>query len=83
MIGILIWLLVGAVVGIVAEAVMSRGDGFLISIVVGVVGALLGGFIFNGPTINESISPTSIVVSIAGAIILLAVVNLAQRGRLR
>jgi uncharacterized membrane protein YeaQ/YmgE (transglycosylase-associated protein family) len=62
---------------------MGRGDGLLMSLVVGIVGSVLAGLLFGGPTINESVSLVSVIISLAGAIVLLAIVNLIQRGRLR
>ena len=84
MIGILIWLVIGGVVGWLAGLLMRDNNGILVNIVVGIVGAFIGGFIFNGGSINEA--PLSIVsfgVSLLGAIILLAVVNLIRRGTAR
>ena len=84
MIGILIWLVIGGVVGWLAGLIMRDNNGILVNIVVGIVGAFIGGFIFNGGSINEA--PLSIVsfgVSLLGAIILLAVVNLIRRGTAR
>ena len=56
----------------------------MINIVVGVVGALIAGLLLNQPTINQSVfNLNALVVSLIGAIVLLAVVNLVRRGRLR
>lgn len=53
------------------------------SIRVGVVGAMIGGFLFGGPTINESaLSLNAMIISLVGAIILLGIVHLVRRGRL-
>lgn len=85
--GIIIWLVIGGVVGWLASLVMGRDgqQGIILNIVVGIVGAFIGGLIFNGGTINTSspLDVTSFIVSLVGAIILLAVVNLVRRGRLR
>jgi len=85
--GIIIWLIVGGVVGWLASLVMRTDaqQGILLNIVVGIVGAFLGGLIFNGGTINTD-SPldlSAFLVSLVGAIILLAIVNLVRRGSLR
>ena len=82
---IIIWLIVGAFVGWIASLVMNTDaqQGIFLNIVVGVIGALIGGFLLGGPTINQVISIYSVIISFVGAIILLAVVNLVQRGRLR
>ena len=85
--GIIIWLVIGGVVGWLASLVMARDgqQGILLNIVVGIVGAFLGGLIFNGGTINTAnpLNPTAFLVSLVGAIVLLAIVNLVNRGRLR
>ena len=87
--GILVWLIVGGVVGWLASIVMRTDaqQGILLNVVVGIVGALLAGFVVSPMlgvgTINEGISLATFLVSLVGAIILLAVVNLFRRGRVR
>jgi uncharacterized membrane protein YeaQ/YmgE (transglycosylase-associated protein family) len=85
--GIIIWLVIGGVVGWLASLVMGRDaqQGILLNIVVGIVGAFIGGLIFSGGTINTDspLDVSSFIVSLVGAIILLAIVNLVRRGRLR
>jgi uncharacterized membrane protein YeaQ/YmgE (transglycosylase-associated protein family) len=87
--GILVWLIVGGVVGWLASIVMRTDaqQGILLNVVVGIVGALLAGFIVSPllgiGTINEGISVATFLVSLVGAIILLAIVNLFRRGRVR
>jgi uncharacterized membrane protein YeaQ/YmgE (transglycosylase-associated protein family) len=83
---IIIWLIVGGVVGWLASLIMRTDaqQGILLNIVVGIVGAFLGGFIFAGGTINNApLNITSFLVSLVGAVILLGIVNLVRRGRLR
>ena len=77
MINLIIWLLVGALIGWLASMVMRTDaqQGGLMNIVVGIVGALLGGFLL--PLLS------GLLVAFVGAIILLAIVNLATRGRAR
>jgi uncharacterized membrane protein YeaQ/YmgE (transglycosylase-associated protein family) len=79
--GILAWILFGLVVGIIAKLLMPGRDpgGFIITILLGIAGALLGGFIgramgFYGP--NES---AGWIISILGAIILLALYRMMVR----
>ena len=86
---IIIWLIVGGIVGWLASIVMKRDaqQGILLNIVVGIVGAFIGGWLI-GPllgagSINDGFSIMSFVVSLIGAIILLAIVNLFKRGRVR
>jgi uncharacterized membrane protein YeaQ/YmgE (transglycosylase-associated protein family) len=87
--GFLVWIIVGGIVGWLASLVMRTDaqQGILLNIVVGIVGAFLGGWIISPlvgvGTINEGISIGSVVVSLIGAIILLAIVNLFRRGRMR
>jgi uncharacterized membrane protein YeaQ/YmgE (transglycosylase-associated protein family) len=85
MIGIIIWLVVGGVVGWLASIVMRTDaqQGILLNIVVGIVGAFIGGLLIGGGSINNAITLYSFLVSLLGAIILLAVVNLVRRGSVR
>ena len=84
--GLIIWLIIGGVVGWLASLIMRTDaqQGLLLNIVVGIVGAFIGGLIFNGGTINEApLSLTAILVSLVGAVVLLGIVNLVRRGSLR
>lgn len=87
--GIIIWLIVGGVVGWLASMIMKTDaqQGIFLNIVVGIVGAVLGGFLISplvgAGTINDGLSIASFLVSLVGAVILLAVVNLVRRGRVR
>lgn len=83
---IIVWLIIGGIVGWLASIIMKTNgqQGIFLDIVVGVVGAVIGGWLF-GPmlgagSINEGISVMSFVVSLIGAVILLAIVNLFRRG---
>ncbi len=84
--GIILWLIVGGVVGWLASMIMRTDgqQGILLNIVVGIVGAFLAGLVFSGGTINDgALNLTSILVSLVGAVVLLAIVNLVRRGRVR
>jgi uncharacterized membrane protein YeaQ/YmgE (transglycosylase-associated protein family) len=86
MINLIVWLLVGALIGWLASMVMRTDaqQGALLNIVVGIVGAMIGGFLLGGPTINSSaLNVTALIVSFVGAVVLLGIVNLATRGRVR
>ena len=90
MIGIIIWLVVGGVVGWLASIVMRTDaqQGIFLNIVVGIVGAFLGGWLlaplFGTGTINsDNFSLSSLLVSFLGAVILLGIVNLLRRGKIR
>ncbi|PZU58784.1 MAG: GlsB/YeaQ/YmgE family stress response membrane protein [Sphingobium sp.] len=83
--GIILWLIIGGIVGWLASMIMRTDaqQGILLNIVVGIVGAFIGGLIFNGGTINQVLTVNSFIVSLVGAVILLAIVNLVRRGSLR
>jgi len=86
MIGILVWLIVGGIVGWLASILMRTDaqQGILLNIVVGIIGAFIGGMIFTGGSINEApLSLTAFLVSLLGAVILLAIINLFRRGTVR
>ena len=81
---LIIYLLVAAVIGYIATEVMHDRSNLLINIVVAVVGAFLAGYllspIFHVGTINQAITLPTMLVTLLGSVILLAVVNLF-RGR--
>ncbi len=91
MINFIVWLLFGALVGWLASMTMRTDaqQGALLNVVVGVVGAFIGGLVFNflgmgGSSLNNSnFSTGGLLVAFVGAVILLAIVNLVQRGRAR
>ena len=86
MINFIIWLIVGGVIGWLASIIMRTDaqQGIFLNIVVGVVGAFIGGLIVSGGSINNApLNITSFLVSLLGAVILLAIVNLVRRGRVR
>ncbi len=84
MIGLIVWLIIGGVVGWLAGLIMRDNNGLLTNIVVGIIGAFIGGLIFaRGEINNAPLTVESFLVSLVGAVILLAVVNLVRRGRLR
>jgi uncharacterized membrane protein YeaQ/YmgE (transglycosylase-associated protein family) len=87
---IIIWLVVGGVIGWLASLMMRTDaqQGVLLNVVVGIVGALLGGWLISpligAGTINQSdFSLAGLGVSFLGAVILLAIVNLFRRGSVR
>ena len=84
MVNFIVWLIVGAVIGYVATSLMGRREGLLLNIIVGIVGAFVAGLVltpyFGIATINQNdFSLPALLVSLVGAIILLAVVNLLTR----
>jgi uncharacterized membrane protein YeaQ/YmgE (transglycosylase-associated protein family) len=87
---LIIWLIVGGVIGWLASLLMKTDgqQGVILNVVVGVVGAMVGGWLLSpmvgAGTINQSnFSLPALVVSLVGAVILLAIVNLLRRGSVR
>ena len=87
---ILIWLVVGGLLGWVASLLMKTDgqQGIILNVVVGIIGALVAGFVvaplFGTGTINTNdFSIAGMLVSLAGAVVLLAIVNLVRRGAVR
>jgi uncharacterized membrane protein YeaQ/YmgE (transglycosylase-associated protein family) len=73
---------VGAIIGWVASKIMRMQGGLLVDIVVGIVGALLASFLFGRATLTSgSFAVVSLLWSLLGAIIVLAVYRLLSRGR--
>ena len=84
--GIIMWLVVGGVIGWLASIIMRTDgqQGIILNIVVGIVGSFIGGMIFaRGDINNAPLTITTFLVSLVGAIILLAIVNLVRRGSVR
>ena len=84
--GIILWLVIGGVIGWLASIIMRTDaqQGIFLNIIVGVVGAFLGGLLFTGGSINNApLTIYSFLVSLVGAVVLLAIVNLVRRGRVR
>jgi uncharacterized membrane protein YeaQ/YmgE (transglycosylase-associated protein family) len=89
--GFIIWLIVGGIIGWVASMIMKTDaqQGALMNIVVGIVGAFLGGWLGgmllgDGGSINSGdFSLSGLLMSLLGAVVLLAIVNMFRRGRVR
>ena len=83
-ISLLIWLIIGGVVGWLAGLIMRDNNSVLVNIIVGIVGSFLGGLILSRGDINNSpLTLGTFAVSLLGAVILLAIVNLVRRGSIR
>lgn len=87
---LIIWLVVGGLIGWVASMIMRTDaqQGVILNVVVGIVGAMLGGWLLSplvgGGTVNQGdFSVMGLLLSLGGAIILLAIVNLVRRGSVR
>jgi uncharacterized membrane protein YeaQ/YmgE (transglycosylase-associated protein family) len=82
MINLIVTIIVGAIIGWVAGMIMRTRGGLLVDLVVGIVGALLAGFLFGkGIFSQSSFGIVAVLWSLLGAIILLAIFKLLFRGR--
>ena len=87
---LIIWLVVGGIVGWLASLIMKTDaqQGIILNVVVGIVGAMIGGWVISplvgAGTVNQGdFSLGGLFVSLVGAVILLAIVNLFRRGKVR
>jgi uncharacterized membrane protein YeaQ/YmgE (transglycosylase-associated protein family) len=87
---LILWIIIGGILGWIASIIMRTNaqQGLFLNIVVGIIGALVAGFVltplFGIGTINQNnFSLPALLVSLLGAIILLAIVNLFRRGTVR
>ena len=86
MLNIIIYLIVGGVCGWLASLIMRTDaqQGNLKNMVVGIVGALIAGFLLGGGiNTTDPLDLTDFLYSLLGAIVLLAIVNLIRRGSIR
>ncbi|MBB3691819.1 GlsB/YeaQ/YmgE family stress response membrane protein [Sphingomonas sp. BK580] len=88
--GLIILLVVGGVIGWLASVIMRTDgqQGVFLNVVVGIVGAVLAGFVVTpliggAPITSGVLSIQSVLVSLLGAIVLLGIVNLFRRGTVR
>lgn len=82
---IIIWLILGGIIGWLASIVMRTNgqQGLILNVVVGIIGAFIGGIIFNHDMNNMDFSLIALLEAFVGAVILLAIVNLVRRGSVR
>ena len=90
MVNLLILIVVGGILGWLASIVMRTDaqQGIFLNVIVGIVGALLAGFVLNpliggGNIMSSGFGISSLLVSFLGAVVLLAIVNLVRRGSVR
>jgi uncharacterized membrane protein YeaQ/YmgE (transglycosylase-associated protein family) len=85
--GILSWIILGAIAGTIGKLIMPGNDpgGFIITIVLGIAGALVGGFIASALGFGgvNGLNIWSIVIAILGAILLLFIYRLVMGRRAR
>jgi len=80
MINLIVTIIVGAIIGWVASMIMKTRGGLLVDIVVGIVGALLAGFLFGKGIFSQgSFGIVAVLWSLLGAVILLAIAKLIFR----
>jgi len=75
--GIILWIVFGGIVGVIASFIMKTRTGIFLDIVIGIVGALIGGFVMSlfGAGGVGGFNLYSFIVALVGAIILLAIVK--------
>lgn len=81
--GIILWIIFGALVGWIASLIMKTDSqqGLLLNIIVGIVGAVIGGWLmgFFGQSGVTGFNLYSLVVALIGAIVLVAIVKVLRR----
>jgi len=81
---LIIYLVAAAVIGWVASIIMHDRSGILVNIIIAVIGAFLAGYfltpLLHIGTINDAITLPTMLVTLLGAVILLAIVRLIRRG---
>jgi uncharacterized membrane protein YeaQ/YmgE (transglycosylase-associated protein family) len=85
--GIIGWIVLGLIAGAIAKAILPGDDpgGFIVTAIIGVVGAILGGFLaqvlFGRDTLDEFFDVSTWLTAIIGAIILLVLYRLVTGRR--
>lgn len=79
--GILLWIVFGAIAGWIASMITNTSSGLLLDIIIGIVGAVVGGWIMStlGSTGTTGFNLYSLLVAILGAVVLLVVVKAIRR----
>ncbi|GAC1384287.1 MAG: GlsB/YeaQ/YmgE family stress response membrane protein [Herpetosiphon sp.] len=84
--GIISWLIFGGLAGWVAGLIMHDREGVLMNIIVGIVGAFIGGFLWSllgGKADYTHFNVPAFIVAVVGAIVLLGLINYFRRGSVR
>jgi uncharacterized membrane protein YeaQ/YmgE (transglycosylase-associated protein family) len=84
--GIISWIVLGLIAGFIGSKIVdSQGQGFWLNIALGIVGALVGGFLFNlfGASGVSGFNLYSMIVAIVGAIVVLLIYNAVTGSRSR
>lgn len=80
--GIIAWIVVGLIAGWLAEQVTGREDSLLANLVIGIIGALVGGFLFGrllGLQYDQGLNLATIAVATGGAVVFLWIFGMARR----
>ena len=85
MFGVLGWILFGLIAGVIAKILMPGKDpgGFIVTILLGIAGAVVGGFLGRAMGLYGEGEAAGMIVSILGAIVLLALYRVMARSRVR
>ncbi len=83
--GILGWIVFGLIVGAIAKLLMPGRDpgGIIVTMVLGIVGALLGGFIGRALGMYSADEPAGFIMALVGAVLVLLIYRLSVGGRHR
>lgn len=86
--GLIAWIVLGLIAGLIAKAIMPGKDpsGCIITIIIGIVGALLGGFLstfFGFGGLSGGLDWRNLIIATIGAIVLLAIWRMIRGGRTR
>lgn len=81
--GLLSWIVLGLIAGFIAQFLVGGGFGLLGTLILGIIGAVVGGFIASalGFGAVDGIDLTSIVIATLGAILVIAIARAAGGGR--
>jgi uncharacterized membrane protein YeaQ/YmgE (transglycosylase-associated protein family) len=79
--GIILWIIFGALVGWIASAIMESHDGILMNVVIGIVGAIIGGWLMSvfGKSGVTGFNLYSFLVALLGAVVLIWIVRALRR----
>jgi len=80
--GVLGWIVLGGLAGWIASRLTGEGEGCLVSVILGIVGAVIGGFVFSflGGVGVTGFNLWSLIVSVVGAVILISIARAIKRG---
>ncbi len=82
--GVIAWIVLGAVAGFIAESLTGKKTGFVLATIIGIIGALLGGFlakaVFRVQTLDTFFDLSTWITAIIGAVVLFFLLG-AVRGR--